>query len=225
MGKKSMGDSFMLKGILNFSLILILSFLVSLAPVNAFEADARFTLTPFNKEISPRVDAFYKGNDKTAKPVKFVNLEASVDGESGEAITLEEDTDQEKKYSFLLPGIVTDAVQNLFNTEFLKGQKRIAVGLKSVDSIVGAFSDSVVEALKAQGVKVKKSVESIESIENVTLKFKTGRVGAVRTLRNPNVVTLKGDLVRVLNEEGLGAKANLARGRFTIKFTKDTAAD
>jgi hypothetical protein len=212
----------MLRGILNFSLILILSFLVSLAPVNAFEADARFTLTPFNKEISPRVDAFYQGNDKNTKPVKFVNLEASVDGESGEAITLEEDTDEEKQYSFLLPGIVTDAVQNLFNTEFLKGQKRIAVGLKSVDSIVGAFSDSVVEALKAQGVKVKKSVESIE---NVTLKFKTARVGAVRTLRNPNVVTLKGDLVRVLNEDGLGAKSNLARGRFTIKFTQDTAAD
>jgi hypothetical protein len=220
-----MGDSFMFRGILNFSLILTLSFLVSLAPVNAFEADARFTLTPFNKEISPRVDAFYKGNDKTAKPVKFVNLEASIDGESGEDITLEEDTDQEKKYSFLLPGIVTDAVQNLFSTEFLKGQKRIVVGLKSVDSIVGAFSDSVVEALKAQGLKVKKSVESIESIENVTLKFKTAKVGAVRTLRNPNVVTLKGDLVRVLNEDGLGTKSNLARGRFTIKFTQDTAAD
>jgi Fe-S cluster assembly iron-binding protein IscA len=215
----------MLRGIFKFSLILILSFLVSLAPVNAFEADARFTLTPFNKEISPRVDAFYKGNDKNTKPVKFVNLEASVDGESGEAITLEEDTDEEKQYSFLLSGIVTDAVQNLFSTEFLKGQKRIVVGLKSVDSIVGAFSDSVVEALKAQGVKVKKSVESIESIENVTLKFKTARVGAVRTLRNPNVVTLKGDLVRVLNEDGLGAKSNLARGRFTIKFTQDTAAD
>jgi hypothetical protein len=209
----------MLRGIFKFSLVLILSFLVSFAPANAFDADARFTLTPFNKEISPRVDAFYQGNDKTAKPVKFVNLEASIDGESGEAITLEEDTDEEKKYSFLLPGIVTDAVQNLFSTEFLKGQKRIAVGLKSVDSIVGAFSDSVVEALKAQGLKVKKS------IENVTLKFKTAKVGAVRTLRNPNVVTLKGDLVRVLNEEGLGAKANLARGRFTIKFTKDTAAD
>ena len=94
-----------------------------------------------------------------------------------------------------------------------------------MDSIVGAFSDSVVEALKAQGVKVKKSVESIESIENVTLKFKTAKVGAVRTLRNPNVVTLKGDLVRVLNEDGLGTKSNLARGRFTIKFTQDTAAD
>jgi hypothetical protein len=207
----------MFRGIFKFSLILILSFLVSFAPVNAFEADARFTLTPFNKEISPRVDAFYQGNDKTAKPVKFVNLEASIDGESGEAITLEEDTDEEKKYSFLLPGIVTDAVQNLFSTEFLKGQKRIVVGLKSVDSIVGAFSDSVVEALKAQGVKVKKS--------NVTLKFQTAKVGAVRTLRNPNVVTLKGDLVRVLNEDGLGTKSNLARGRFTIKFTQDTAAD
>ncbi len=218
MGKKIMGDSFMFRGILNFSVILILSFLVSLSPVNAFEADARFTLTPFNKEISPRVDAFYKGNDKNPKPSKLVSLEASVDGESGEDITLEEDTDEEKKYSFLLPGIVTDAVQNLFSTEFLKGQKRIVVGLKSVDSIVGAFSDSVVEALKAQGVKVKKSVESIE---NVTLKFKTARVGAVRTLRNPNVVTVKGDLVRVLNEDGLGTKSNLARGRFTIKFTQD----
>jgi Fe-S cluster assembly iron-binding protein IscA len=210
----------MFRGILKFSLILILSFLVSLAPVNAFEADAKFTLTPFNREISPRVDAFYRGNDKNTKPVKFVNLEASVDGESGEAITLEEKADTEKKYSFLLPGIVTDAVQNLFNTEFTKGQKRIVVGLKSVDSIVGAFSDSVVEALKAQGVKVKQSVESIESIENVTLKFKTGKVGAIRTLRNPNVVTLKGDLSRVLNEEGLGARSSLARGRFTIKFTQ-----
>jgi Fe-S cluster assembly iron-binding protein IscA len=217
-----MGDSFMFRGILNFSLILILSFLVNFAPVNAFEADARFTLTPFNKEISPRVDAFYQGNDKDSKPIKFVNLEASVDGESGEAITLEEDTDKEKKYSFLLPGIVTDAVQNLFSTEFLKGQKRIVVGLKSVDSIVGAFSDSVVEALKAKGLKVKKSVESIE---NVTLKFKTAKVGAIRTLRNPNVVTLKGDLVRVVNEDGLGTKSNLARGRFTIKFTQDAAAD
>ena len=213
-----MGDSFMFRGILKFSLILIVSFLVSLSPANAFEADARFTLTPFNKEISPRVDAFYQGNDKNTKPVKFVNLEASVDGESGEDITLEEDTDEEKQYSFLLSGIVTDAVQNLFNTEFLKGQKRIVVGLKSVDSIVGAFSDSVVEGLKAQGLKVKKSVESIE---NVTLKFKTARVGAVRTLRNPNVVTVKGDLVRVLNEDGLGTKSNLARGRFTIKFTQD----
>ncbi len=215
----------MFRGILKFSLILILSFLVNLAPVNAFEADARFTLTPFNKEISPRVDAFYQGNDKTTKPVKFVNLEASIDGESGEAITLQENGDQEKKYSFLLSGIVTDAVQNLFNTEFLKGQKRIVVGLKSVDSIVGAFSDSVVEGLKAQGLKVKKSVESIESIENVTLKFKTAKVGAIRTLRNPNVVTLKGDLIRVLNEDGLGTKSNLARGRFTIKFTQDTAAE
>lgn len=212
----------MFRGILKFSLILILSFLVSLSPANAFEADARFTLTPFNKEISPRVDAFYQGNDKNTKPVKFVNLEASVDGESGEDITLEEDTDEEKQYSFLLSGIVTDAVQNLFNTEFLKGQKRIVVGLKSVDSIVGAFSDSVVEGLKAQGLKVKKSVESIE---NVTLKFKTARVGAVRTLRNPNVVTVKGDLVRVLNEDGLGTKSNLARGRFTIKFTQDADVD
>ncbi|MBU6196186.1 MAG: hypothetical protein KGO93_01305 [Cyanobacteria bacterium REEB446] len=217
-----MGDSFMFRGILNFSVILILSFLVSLSPVNAFEADARFTLTPFNKEISPRVDAFYKGNDKNPKPSKLVSLEASVDGESGEDITLEEDTDEEKKYSFLLPGIVTDAVQNLFSTEFLKGQKRIVVGLKSVDSIVGAFSDSVVEALKVQGVKVKKSVESIE---NVTLKFKTAKVAATRTLSKPNIVTLKGDLVRVLNEDGLGTKSNLARGRFTIKFTQDTAAD
>ena len=222
----------MFRGIFKFSLTLILSLWISLAPVNAlslpvdtFQADAKFTLTPFNKEISPRVDAFYKGNDKNPKPSKLVSLEASVVGESGEAITLEEDTDEEKKYSFLLSGIVTDAVQNLFSTEFLKGQKRIVVGLKSVDSIVGAFSSSVVEALKAKGLKVKKSVESIESIEDVTLKFKTSRVGAVRTLRNPNVVTLKGDLVRVLNEEGLGAKANLARGRFTIKFTKDTAAD
>lgn len=222
MGKKIMGDSFMFRGILNFSVILILSFLVSLSPVNAFEADARFTLTPFNKEISPRVDAFYKGNDKNPKPSKLVSLEASVDGESGEDITLEEDTDEEKKYSFLLPGIVTDAVQNLFSTEFLKGQKRIVVGLKSVDSIVGAFSDSVVEALKVQGVKVKKSVESIE---NVTLKFKTAKVAATRTLSKPNIVTLKGDLVRVLNEDGLGTKSNLARGRFTIKFTQDTAAD
>lgn len=222
MGKKIMGDSFMFRGILNFSVILILSFLVSLSPVNAFEADARFTLTPFNKEISPRVDAFYKGNDKNPKPSKLVSLEASVDGESGEDITLEEDTDEEKKYSFLLPGIVTDAVQNLFSTEFLKGQKRIVVGLKSVDSIVGAFSDSAVEALKAQGVKVKKSVESIE---NVTLKFKTAKVAATRTLSKPNIVTLKGDLVRVLNEDGLGTKSNLARGRFTIKFTQDTAAD
>jgi Fe-S cluster assembly iron-binding protein IscA len=220
-----MGDSFMFRGIFKFSLILILSFLVNFAPVNAFEADARFTLTPFNKEISPRVDAFYQGNDKDSKPIKFVNLEASIDGESGAAITLEEDTDKEKKYSFLLPEIVTDAVQNLFSTEFLKGQKRIVVGLKSVDSIVGAFSDSVVEALKAKGLKVKKSVESIESIENVTLKFKTAKVGAIRTLRNPNVVTLKGDLVRVLNEDGLGTKSNLARGRFTIKFTQDAAAD
>ncbi|MFM7458116.1 MAG: hypothetical protein ACKO3R_05595 [bacterium] len=209
----------MFRGIFKFSLILILSFLVNLAPVNAFEADARFTLTPFNREISPRVDAFYRGNDKTTKPVKFVNLEASVDGESGESITLEEDTDKEKKYSFLLSGIVTDAVQNLFNTEFLQGQKRIVVGLESVDSIVGAFSDSVVEGLKAQGLKVK------ESAENVTLKFKTAKVGAVRTLRNPNVVTLKGDLVRVLNEDGLGTKSNLARGRFTIQFTQDTAAE
>lgn len=219
MGKETMGDSFMFRGIFKFSLILILSFLVNLAPVNAFEADARFTLTPFNREISPRVDAFYRGNDKTTKPVKFVNLEASVDGESGESITLEEDTDKEKKYSFLLSGIVTDAVQNLFNTEFLQGQKRIVVGLESVDSIVGAFSDSVVEGLKAQGLKVK------ESAENVTLKFKTAKVGAVRTLRNPNVVTLKGDLVRVLNEDGLGTKSNLARGRFTIQFTQDTAAE
>lgn len=215
----------MFRGIFKFSLILILSFLVSFAPANAFDADARFTLTPFNKEISPRVDAFYQGNDKNTKPVKFVNLEASVDGESGEAMTLEETTDKEKKYSFLLPGIVTDAVQNLFSKEFLKGQKRIVVGLKSVDAIVGAFSDSVVEALKAQGVKVKKSVESIESIENVTLNFKTAKVGAIRTLRNPNVVTLKGDLIRVLNEDGLGTKSNLARGRFTIKFTQDAAAE
>jgi hypothetical protein len=34
----------MLRGILKFSLILILSFLVNLAPVNAFEADAKFTV-------------------------------------------------------------------------------------------------------------------------------------------------------------------------------------
>ncbi len=113
----------MLRGIFKFSLVLILSFLVSFAPANAFDADARFTLTPFNKEISPRVDAFYQGNDKTAKPVKFVNLEASIDGESGEAITLEEDTDEEKKYSFLLPGIVTDAVQNLQYGVFKRTEK------------------------------------------------------------------------------------------------------
>jgi hypothetical protein len=210
----------MFRGILKFSLILILSFLVSLAPVNALEADAKFTLTPFSREISSRVDVFYQGNDTKLKPVKFVNLAASVDGESGEQIVFEEDSDQAKKYSFLLSGIVTDAVQNLFNTEFTKGKKKIAVGLKSVDSIVGAFSDSVTEALKARGLKMTSSVESIESIENVTLKFKTANVGAVRNSRNPNIVTVKGNLVRVLNEQGLGSRSNLARGRFVIKFTQ-----
>lgn len=210
-----------------FCFLLIVSFVLGLNPSMAsYDVNANFILTPFNSSISPRVDAFYAGRDKSTKPSKLVKLEGDVDEDSSEDIVLEEDVDAEKKYSFLISNIVSSAVSDLFNTEFPKGRRRLAVSLRSVDSIVGSFSDSIVEALKAKGLKLKtKSIGSVESIENVTLKFKTARVAAVRTARKPNEVTVRGDLVRVEGEEGLGAKRNLARGRFVIKFVQEDSTD
>lgn len=213
--------------------------------------NSKVTLTPFAPKISPEIDDFYGGRDGKVRPERSISLSAQIANDSRDSFTLEEvlkaqfsnaplaersahpegenDGDDDnnaiqdtRKYSFIAPAVLTSAVQDLFAQSLAKSQKKITVDLKSVDSIVGAFSNNLAEALKAKNVKLKSSISSIASVEDVTLKFRTAKVRAVKSAKNPNVINVQGEITGVHSpKSGISQKKlNLAKGRFTIKFSK-----
>ena len=215
----------MLKKLTKLSLLSLMSISLlatNVSKVEAVDVEGSVILNALSKNIVKSVNTFYEGREGKVKPTKRVEVEGSYDeSDVPLRLELEEDTDEAAEYSFTFPAQVSSIITDLFAKDFGK-KRRLRANLKSVNSIVGSFVGEVTNEVdnkkkKSGSVGSVNSVDSVGSVTNVSseLKFLTSGVRAIRTKKNPDVITLRGRMNKVQ-----GPRGRLAKGRFSIKFSQ-----